>query len=288
MMSASDDRMSAVEPLAEVEAFIEQVFDGAVRKDDSLWIAGGHERVSYGEDLHEENAGYEEDSFWFRQRNALFLQLLKRFGAEAPIVDIGGGTGIVGQYLTDHGFPTINIEPTESGAALAAKRRVPTVIGTLQSSGLKRGAVKCAGMFDVLEHMEDDATALADVASVLAPGGLFMIAVPAHNWLWSSEDQRAGHFRRYTRSTLRERLEAAGLTPLYVNHLFAYLVAPLYIARTLGSGGELEEDKQRIHVPSPPIRRIFDLLGRAERKWISLGRSMPLGTSVVAVARKNA
>jgi len=55
---------------------------------------------------------------------------------------------------------------------------------------------------NVLEHIEQDAEAVHNLFSVLAPGGHLLILVPAFNGLYSDLDRMAGHLRRYTRADL--------------------------------------------------------------------------------------
>jgi hypothetical protein len=63
---------------------------------------------------------------------------------------------------------------------------------------------------DVIEHIEDDRGELSRAAEWLRPGGHLIILVPAHQWLYTPFDRAIGHFRRYTRTTLR-RAGPAGL-----------------------------------------------------------------------------
>ncbi|QJX45681.1 methyltransferase domain-containing protein [Hymenobacter taeanensis] len=55
---------------------------------------------------------------------------------------------------------------------------------------------------DVIEHIEHDAAELARAYEHLAPGGVLLIIVPAHQWLFSPFDKAIGHFRRYSRTSL--------------------------------------------------------------------------------------
>jgi SAM-dependent methyltransferase len=55
---------------------------------------------------------------------------------------------------------------------------------------------------DVIEHIEHDAAELAAAYNHLAPGGVLLIIVPAHQWLFSPFDEAIGHFRRYSRKSL--------------------------------------------------------------------------------------
>ena len=51
---------------------------------------------------------------------------------------------------------------------------------------------------NVLEHIEDDATAVANLVDIVKPGGHLLISVPALMLLYNDLDRLAGHCRRYT------------------------------------------------------------------------------------------
>ena len=55
----------------------------------------------------------------------------------------------------------------------------------------------------MLEHIEDDRAALARMVRALKPGGFVLLSVPAGEWLFGYHDEQLGHFRRYTKKTLR-------------------------------------------------------------------------------------
>lgn len=56
---------------------------------------------------------------------------------------------------------------------------------------------------DVLEHIEDDRGELALAAEHLTPGGALVVLSPAQPWLFSPFDKAIGHYRRYTRASLK-------------------------------------------------------------------------------------
>ena len=66
--------------------------------------------------------------------------------------------------------------------------------------------------FDILEHIDEDYLAAAEITRVLKPGGTALIAVPCDMALWSAHDDEVGHVRRYTRSGLVNVVQKAGLT----------------------------------------------------------------------------
>lgn len=81
------------------------------------------------------------------------------------------------------------VEPGIDGAVAARARGVdPVICARLEDVGLAAGSVAAAGMFDVLEHIEDEAGALQQVHALLRPGGLLFLTVPAYALLHSVDD----------------------------------------------------------------------------------------------------
>jgi len=59
---------------------------------------------------------------------------------------------------------------------------------------------------DVLEHIQDDVAALKKLSGMLQPDGILCLSVPALQWLFGYHDEMLGHYRRYDKATLTERL----------------------------------------------------------------------------------
>lgn len=90
---------------------------------------------------------------------------------------------------------------------------------------------------EVLEHIPDDTTAMAELVRVTRPGGTVAVSVP--RWLpervcWALSAayhaNEGGHVRVYTRGQLRGRLEAAGLEAVGRDHVHG-LHAPYWWLR---------------------------------------------------------
>jgi SAM-dependent methyltransferase len=56
---------------------------------------------------------------------------------------------------------------------------------------------------DVLEHIADDRSELLAAVARLNPGGSLIVLAPGHNFLFSPFDSAIGHFRRYSRRSLK-------------------------------------------------------------------------------------
>src|SRR4030095_4970802 len=95
------------------------------------------------------------------------------------------------------------------------------------------GSFGAIGMFDVLEHIEDDAQALRALHGMLADGGRLYATVPAHRRLWSAADRDAGHFRRYTTRQLRGLFGRCGFDLDVCSYYFWPLPLPMLLLRSL-------------------------------------------------------
>jgi len=257
---------------------------------DRFWTAPVAEAVSYP-DVHDDYAAIETRSYWFNHRNRCIAALVRRFSPGDPLLDVGGGNGIVSLALQEAGIPSIVLEPGGRGAEIAHARGLPVIQATLESARLVDGIVAAAGLFDVLEHIKDDAGTLATLARLIRPGGALYLSVPAYAWLWSDEDVEAGHARRYAVALLEERLSAAGFSISYATHMFGVLVPPVLLLRALpsrfGLGARAKRGVAADHaLPAGPIGRAIAAALDLEARRIEAGRAVPFGTSILLAARR--
>jgi SAM-dependent methyltransferase len=163
------------------------------------------------------------------------------------------------------------------------------VCATLAGAGFRDGSLPAVGLFDVVEHMADDAGFLDQVRRALAPGGRLYLTTPAYPALWSGEDESAGHFRRYTRRGLTALLAARGFTVDHATYIFWCLPVPIFLFRALPSrlgkraGGDLAR-AAREHELSGRRGAIERLLAW-EPAAIARGVSIPAGGSLLVAAR---
>ena len=139
------------------------------------------------------------------------------------------------------------------------------------------------GLFDVLEHIQDDVGSLVALRERLGEGGKILVTVPALPFLWSGHDVRHHHFRRYTAASLSEVARKAGLKVTYSSYfnffLFPLAVAARGVKRLTGS--EVPDDRMPAGWLNAILARIFGsvrhLLGRIR---------LPIGLSLTAVLEK--
>ena len=131
------------------------------------------------------------------------------------VLDVGAGLGATFDYLSDGATSWTCLEPDAGLCAqleqrLATHARPPRVLaGTLEALAAD-ARFDTIVYIDVLEHIEADGAELSAAARLLRPGGTLVVLSPAFQFLYSPFDRSVGHFRRYTRATLRA-LTPAGL-----------------------------------------------------------------------------
>ena len=137
--------------------------------------------------------------------------------------------------------------------------------------------------FDVVEHCEDDARAVAELVRVLVPGGRMLLSVPAYQWAWSDHDVRAGHHRRYTRPGIVRLVEGAGVRVLRSTYAFGG-VFPLFAAERLRRRlRPSPAGHTRLPQVSPVVDRALMGVCRAEARLLR-HTDLPFGSSVFVAA----
>ncbi|MGN6580944.1 MAG: methyltransferase domain-containing protein [Bordetella sp.] len=248
--------------------------------------AGGGFKPEYFAEL----ARLEATNFWFRARNSIILWALNTYAPDTrSFLEVGCGTGFVLSGIAK-AHPDMALHGSEiflDGLSHAVARvhgaqfmqmdarRVPFV-----------DEFDSVGIFDVLEHIEEDTTVLAQLHRSLKPGGTLFLTVPQHRWLWSASDTYACHIRRYTKSELHEKVIGAGFSIERSTSFVSLLLPALLLSR--GTTRKLDENfDSTTEFRLPGFLNAF-LLGVMlfERRLISCGISFPLGGSRLVVARK--
>ncbi|HUB01681.1 MAG TPA: class I SAM-dependent methyltransferase [Terriglobales bacterium] len=243
-------------------------------------------------------AQVEDEHFWFRARNELIFDWTRRISSSLKpcefVLEVGCGTGNVLRVL-ERACPNstvIGMELWLEGLRYARTRTGAALVqGDIRNLPFSR-PFDLVGMFDVLEHLSDDEETLRLVHRSLRPGGVLVLTVPAHQFLWSHFDEAAGHCRRYSSAALGGKLQSAGFEVKFLTEFMAILFPLMWSYRNLSrimkksaSAKELANEEFRI---TPIVNPIMTKMLSLEAKWVSRGHSLPIGTSLLAMARKPA
>lgn len=272
---------------------IQQFIRNVTRDESGVWRTTGHSEVSYPDQGHDTCIGVEDESFWFSHRNRCIAAAIRRDppARDLPFADIGGGNGYVASMIRSLGFHVVLVEPGASGIAHAKARGIEELVqASIVDLDIEPGKLGAIGIFDVLEHIEHPGEALESLHGMLADGGKIYATVPAHDWLWSSTDAEAGHFRRYTTGQLKALFSDRGFEVGLCSYYFWPLPLPMFLFRSL---------PERLHFRKSPKPREARLSSEHRReggllRWllsreeaaISHGRAVPFGASCILVATK--
>jgi hypothetical protein len=222
--------------------------------------------------------------FWNRLRWDLVTSFLPS-DQNGELVDVGAGPGFLGDFLATR-LPQLQyryIEPLE-GLEKSLESRFGAAANLRDRDSF--GAAGYVTLLDVLEHQEDDRGFLEELAGKMPPSSLLLMTVPAMPSLWSDWDVVLGHYRRYTKESMREVVADLPLEIEEVSYIFPELL-PLgflrRVRRSAGSGGA-EASAEFPDLPG----WLNESLYRLGRQTIARRRHWPAGTSLFATLRRSA
>ncbi len=248
------------------------------------------ESVGFDPGHFEGLAGLEDGSFWFRARNQLVMWAARRyFPSSRTVHEAGCGTGYVLSALR-RALPDATVSGSDvlvEGLEIARSRHPD--IKLLQVDVARMPFVEefdLVGAFDVIEHLDDDLGALRMFHRALRPGGGLLLTVPQHPALWSAQDERASHRRRYVAKQLARRLESAGFRLRRMSSFVSLLLPAMMLARLRERAPEERDGVDALTV-SAPIDALLRPVMLLERRLIEAGLSFPAGGSLLVAAERD-
>lgn len=259
--------------------------------------------VSYDQTYFEKLYQVEDRHFWFRTRRAIVAALCRDMVANLPsgyrVMEIGCGTGHLLKTLKDTCVKgeLVGMDLYWAGLAFASQRTNTSLIqGRAEWMPFREGTFDLIGMFDVLEHLENDEEILISVLQMLKKGGKLILTVPAERQLWSTTDLIAHHQRRYEMDELKQKLEKSGFQIDYSSEFMQALHplarlrprAPVLLEEMSADENRRsqEEFSQELKI-IPIVNEIAFRILNAEVNRIRHYKPIKRGTSIIAVARRD-
>lgn len=221
--------------------------------------------------------------WWWRVREDVVIETLRRHGpvrSPARILDIGCGDGLMFEKLAEFG-QVEGLEPETEVIGDRYRDRIHPVPFDERFQPGKRYAIVL--MLDVLEHLREAEAALHHGVSLIEPGGILLITVPAFPALWTRHDELNHHVRRYTRRTLRALAQNDPLEILEERYLFQSLFPVKLALRALE--GFLRLPPRVPKVPPAWMNEAMRSYFRVEEKGLRRAQ-LPFGSSLLFVGKK--
>lgn len=233
-----------------------------------------------------------EKTHWLmRVRRTVASDALERFVGRDPktvkVLDFGCGSGHTVSYLDGLGYDAHGVDMSREAIEHGASRGIPNLqVSKDERIGAPDASFDAVLAMDVLEHLEDESFAVREIHRVLKPGGVFVVMVPAYEWLWGVQDEVAHHFRRYTKPRLVKAVTAAAGWKLErASYFNTFLFPPIAGVRLLSRLFGLKARESDFDINTAWMNKLFFAIFDAERKLLKRVR-YPFGVSILAVFRK--
>jgi SAM-dependent methyltransferase len=92
---------------------------------------------------------------------------------------------------------TTYVDMSEPAVLALRAHGADAIVGVVSRLPLSDGAFDLVAALDIVEHVDDDDDALAELARVAAPDATLLISAPLHPSRWTAFDDLVGHRRRY-------------------------------------------------------------------------------------------
>lgn len=205
------------------------------------------------------------------------------------IIEIGCSSGFLIKDLVTN-FPNatvIGADVVKAPLFNLAKTlpNVPLIRFDLLKNPLPNASADILVMLNVLEHIEDDVLALKKAFDLLKPGANLIIEVPAGKSLYDSYDKQLRHFRRYSASELKSKLESVGFEVQRKSHLGFFLFPVFAIVKLMNKLQGEKADLVQKQASKTSKSRLFSFIMKLET-FLSNLINFPFGIRVLIKAKR--
>lgn len=229
----------------------------------------------------------ESTYWWHANRHKLAMAWLRPLRLNSPsILDLGCGTGgFLEKVAQELGARrTVGVDASASAVEFSREKHIEVRQADLSAPlRIDDGGFDIVTSMDVLEHLPEEKALLETARNSLRPGGFLLASAPALPWLYSSWDKELGHYRRYSRSTLKAVVSIAGFDILKSSYAVSYAIIPMLVRRLIG------KSYTAASCIFPPVGHLADCVlktcGSIEAAWVR-HVPLPIGLSLFILARK--
>lgn len=243
-------------------------------------------------EIYSANASYHADlqtpgsKLWERMAGIArnHLSFVQSMASGGKLLDVGCSTGQFLDQARGKGFDVAGVEFSESSAGFArAHFGLSVEQGSIHASQQLAESFDLVTMFDVIEHVPDPASDMAQAFSLLKPGGWFVLSTPnidglfprlsyklAHKLDYWPHPEPPYHLYQFSIRTLSAMLEKAGFAPGPVRH------SNIDLAYTFGTPTTLARMPKRLAyaLVLAPLVKLGPLIGQGD--WFYLAARKPV------------
>jgi len=232
-------------------------------------------------------ASLEKNSWWYRARRDLLNKILNNFNTNFEIaLDAGCGVGSNFEVLKKYSKTVLGIDISTDSLLFCSSKDYDRLTQVAISNFDSDTKFDLIILLDVLEHIEDDLSAVKNLYSHLKKNGVLVISVPAHSFLWNINDIFSHHLRRYSIKEVKRIVGACNLRILKLSYWNQFMFIPvlLYCMMNKLTG---REEKPRNNLTIIP--NLFnEILCRAVKleNALLMKFGLIIGVSIFCICRK--
>lgn len=240
---------------------------------------------------------FERSHWWFLAR----AEILKTYihsniynGYPLKILNVGSATGASSEWLSEFGEVS-SIEYNEGCINFLSGKgfKLPVEQGSILNLPYGKNTFDLVCGFDVIEHVEDDKSAVNEMIRVCNNGGVVLTTVPAYMNLWSQHDEINHHYRRYIQGQLCELFKLSKCGHIVFSSYFnSRLYYPIFIARKIsnlfvrvGFIRKLKSDMETFKLSL--LNKIFYKILEGEKLDLSFQKKRTKGVSILLHWKKS-
>jgi ubiquinone/menaquinone biosynthesis C-methylase UbiE len=236
---------------------------------------------------HETIYNTEISHFWYRVRRNMTHDFIRKYFEDRKnlnILDVGCGTGALLRELNQYG-KVQGLDFSPRAVSFCKERGLLNVEqGSATDIRYENNTFDLVLALDILEHIDDDKKAMAEIHRVLKPGGVAIIFVPTFMFLWGITDKLSQHFRRYTLRELRTKTSQVGFSTIRASYFNTFLFLPIALLRIFVRIFNISI-KSENELGSPTTNEILYGIFNLERKFLKF-MNFPFGVSGVIICQK--
>lgn len=236
---------------------------------------------------------YEQERahWWFKIRGQIIRDQLELLDlpSNSKILNIGAATYKSTELLDNFGHVT-SIEFDEDCCKFVREKLNKQIQeGSILDLKFENNYFDLVCAFDVIEHVEDDDTAIKEMQRVCKQDGILFITVPAFKFLWSKHDEINHHYRRYRLKELKKQVRRRSLKIMYSSYfntiLFPFISLFRFYLNIFKKNAETKSDFDNFDSKNLS-NNVFAFLFNLERPLLKKRLCFPFGVSCLILCKK--
>jgi len=229
----------------------------------------------------------QQKHWWFKSKKIIVSEIIKKYLNNTithDILDVGCGSGLMLNTLGQYGR-VYGLDESELAVRFSNSLGCATVaVGSLTlKNPFDKKKFDLITALDVIEHIDDDVSALVSIKSMLSKDGFAVITVPAYQFLWSPFDDINHHRRRYTLKMLENKLNSAGFKIQKISY-YNFFLFPLALLSKLFNRISNRSGLGDLELPPTLVNWALGQIFQLEKNILKKAR-FPCGVSLIAIVK---